>query len=150
MIVIIRGPLGIGKSTVARMLAKKLDAEYISIDAILAEHNLDVIEGEGISLKNFLKVNSFINPKGDAVIDGNFYHKKQITDLTSKFADVKIFTLKASIETCMQRDSTRKKIYGPDAVVAVHNMVSRFDYGAIINTEGKSAEQVVDEIFQLL
>ena len=39
--IIIRGPLGIGKSTIAKALAEILKAEYIAIDKVLEENGLD-------------------------------------------------------------------------------------------------------------
>ena len=55
--VIIRGPAGVGKSTIAKAIAKKLGALYISFDEILSKHNLDIIEGDGISAENFVRGN---------------------------------------------------------------------------------------------
>ena len=34
-IILIRGPLAVGKSTVAKLVAKKINAEYLSLDKIL-------------------------------------------------------------------------------------------------------------------
>jgi shikimate kinase len=39
--VVIRGPLGVGKSTVAAALAKALGGDHIRIDQILEEHGLE-------------------------------------------------------------------------------------------------------------
>ncbi len=81
------------------------------------------------------------------IIDGNFYHKEQVEYFTTHFKDhIHIFTLKASIDTCITRDAGREKSYGEGAVYAVHSMVSRFDAGKIIHTDVKSAEEVVGEI----
>ncbi len=38
--IIIRGPLGCGKSTIAKALSKKLNAKYFAIDKILEENNV--------------------------------------------------------------------------------------------------------------
>jgi shikimate kinase len=45
--VIIRGPLGCGKSTISKELAKKINAKYFSIDKILKENNLENDREEG-------------------------------------------------------------------------------------------------------
>jgi len=57
--IIIRGPLGIGKSTIAKGLANKLNAKYISIDSIVDNPNLITrkMEEGYISQNNFLKAN---------------------------------------------------------------------------------------------
>jgi predicted kinase len=154
---IIRGPLGVGKTAVAGRLAKLLGAEHISMDSVLEKHGLDkVAEGEEcIPAGNFIKADDIIFPKvkemlgqGKTVIfDGCFYHKEHIAHITKSLAyPGVVFTLKASLETCIDRDSKRAKPYGKDAAGAVHHLVSRFDSGTIIQTEGKTIGQVLDEI----
>lgn len=159
--IIIRGPLGIGKTTIARKLAEILNADYISMDVLLEKHGLDrVDESEGgIPARNFTKANEIILPevkqklsRGKVVIfDGCFYHKEQIEHLL-KSLDYKhyVFDLKAPLEICIDRDSKRKKSYGAGAATAVFNMVSRFDYGEGINTGCKTADEVVEEIIKII
>lgn len=155
-IILIRGPLGIGKSTVAKRLAKQFDAAYISIDQVLEELGLDKTEeGNGIPLKNFLVANDHVIPsikqnltdKKKVIIDGNFYHKEQIDHFVSHFGkQIIVITLHAPVEVCIERDRNRNKSYGEDATRAVHAMVSSFDAGTVIDTEGKSVDDVVNEI----
>lgn len=157
--IIIRGPLGIGKSTIAKELAKKFKGEYISIDSLLEKLKLDKIEGDCIPLKNFLKVNMFIipkikeklNKKRIVILDGNFYHKQQIKDLIKnlKFKHF-VFTLKAPLSVCIERDKNRKKAYGKEATIAVYNLVSKFDYGIVIDTKNKNINAIVKEITKLI
>ncbi len=157
--IIIRGPLAIGKTTIALELAKKLKAEYISMDKLLKELNLDNIdEKQGcISAKNFIKADEFILPKITEdlnngkimIIDGCFYHKEQINHLINNLNYKHyIFTLKASLETCIDRDKGRKKPHGAGAATAVHNLVNRFDYGIVIDTEDKDINKTVEEIIK--
>lgn len=159
--IIIRGPLGIGKSTIAKGLAKVLESEYLSMDEIIDSNGLNNNKAKdgGISEKSFLKADEILLPlaqnklsKGKVVIiDGNFYRKSQIEDLKSKINTKSyIFTLKAPLETCIERDSKRKRVYGKDAAQAVYNLVSKFDYGFNINTDNKTKEQVIEEIFSNL
>ena len=153
-LVIIRGPLGIGKSTIAKKLAEDIGGEYISIDEVLTQNNLDKVdEKEGcIPLINFLKVNKLIFPKinlsiknrTSVVVDGNFYHEDQVKDLSSSFpSNNYIFTLTAPLEVCIQRDSQRPRPYGIDATTVVYNLVSRFNYGKVIDVSLKSVEETV-------
>lgn len=150
-----------GKSSVARRLASLLSGKYVSIDTILEKHNLDKIdEKEGcIPVKNFLKAMEMELPKimsGLAkgkvfVIDGNFYHKEQIERLIRKLdAPHYVFTLKASLEVCLERDRKREKAYGEISVKRVYDLVSRFDIGTVIDTKHKDLEQVVNDILSYL
>jgi len=153
--IIIRGALGVGKTTVSKKIAEILKGEYFSIDDALEKNNLDsVLEGE-IPLKNFIKANEMVIPKIKeklsegkiVVIDGCFYHKEQIEHFILNLdASHFVFSLKASLAVCMERDSKREKSYGMEAATAVFKRVLKFDYGILIETENKSVEQILDEI----
>ena len=158
--ILIRGPLGCGKTTIAKKLARELKASYISIDQVLEKHGLDKIPPKepSIPLKNFLNANKLVLPqartdleKGKIVIfDACFYNKEVIEDLIEnlKYSHY-IFTLKAPIELCIERDKGRKRVYGEDAARAVHKMVSRFDYGIVIDVSD-TLEKSVKEILKYL
>ncbi len=157
-IIIIRGPLGIGKTTLSKLVAKKLNGVYYSIDDILSQNKLDTIDKTigCISESNFIKANNLLlnllkkdlDDKNYIIIDGNFYQEGALKDLLKKLKEfnVIVFTLKASLNLCIQRDSNRKDSYGKDATTAVYNLVSKFDYGYIINNEGSNIEEKVNEI----
>jgi predicted kinase len=112
-----------------------------------------------IPAENFIKANDVILPKiketlskGKIIIlDACFYHKEPIEHLIRNLPFPHyVFTLKAPLEVCVKRDSKRKKVYGKDATKAVHKLVSRFDYGIIINTKDKTVNQVAKEILSYL
>ncbi len=158
--VIIRGPLGCGKSTIAKKLAELLHAEYVSTDSLLEKLGLDKADHyEGtIPVKNFIEADEMILPDikkkleegRNVVFDGCFQHKAQIEHLISNLSAAHyVFTLKAPLEVCIERDSKRKRVYGKDAARAVHNLVSRFDYGIIIDVT-KSLDKVIQEILSYL
>lgn len=158
-IIIIRGPLGVGKSVVAQRLAKILKGEYVSIDLILEKLGLDLPYGKCIPLKNFKKASESYLAKAkkkidqDKIIifDGNFYYKDQIRHLMRNLAfECFVFTLKAPLKVCLKRDKKRKLSYGQEAVKAVYKLVSRFDYGITINTDNKTVVQVVKNILSYL
>jgi len=158
--IIIRGPLGVGKSTIARSLAKLLRAKYVSMDLILRKHGLDKAHyKKGIPADNFIKANKTILPEvksklkaGKIVIfDGCFYHKKQIEHIIKSLSVPHyIFTLKAPLKVCIARDRKRKKSYGKDAATAVHHLVSRFDHGIVINTNKKTSAQTTKKVLLYL
>ena len=87
-VVIIRGPIGVGKSTVSMGLAKILGADYIAVDRILSEAGLDQVEGD-IPAMNFLEANKILITRIErilksgkpVVLDGNFYYKEVLEDL---------------------------------------------------------------------
>jgi len=154
--IIIRGPLGCGKSTIARVMAGILKAENIAVDNVLAENGLDGINQKMgcIPAENFIKANQIMVPrarknldKGRIVIfDACFYHKETIENLIKSlpckgFA----FTLKAPLKVCIERDSKRRKHYGKAAVAEVYELVSRFDYGIVVDAS-KPVRGIVDEI----
>ena len=155
--IIIRGPLGIGKSTIAKELSRKLKAEYIAYDRIVDKHKLDKHLEEGyISQKSFLKTNKIAIKKAKLVInkkpvifDGNFYWKSTIDDLVNKLKYPHyIFTLKAPVKVCIERDSKRKKTYGRDATKVVHKKSTSFNYGIPINTNNKTKKEVIEKILE--
>jgi len=145
--IIIRGPLGSGKTTISKQLSKILGAEHISIDKVLDENKLDKSDPEvgGIPVDNFIKANEIILPtakeklsKGQVVIfDACFYYRDPIEHLIKNLPYPHyVFSLKALVDECIKRDSIRNLVYGEDSVRAVHGMVSRFDYGQIIDVSG--------------
>jgi tRNA uridine 5-carbamoylmethylation protein Kti12 len=128
-LLIIRGSLGCGKTTIAKKLSGTLRAEYIGIDRVLEEKGLDKIHESGyISQASFIKANKLVRPrvlaflkKGTKVIfDGNFYWQSQIDDLLNTLPyPHAIFTLQAPLEVCIERDKNRPVSHGKDAVEAV-------------------------------
>ena len=151
--IIVRGPLGVGKTTIAKRIAERTGQKYVSIDEILRRNNLDNIKDGNIPLGNFIRANEIIAkkyPGKPLIIDGNFYYKSQISDLKRKLGKVRVFTLKASLNVCIDRDKKRKLSYGKESASAVYKLVFKFDHGAVINTENKAPEKVAEEIITLL
>jgi tRNA uridine 5-carbamoylmethylation protein Kti12 len=150
-IIIIRGSAGVGKTTIAKELAKASKADYFSFDVIMKENKLDSIIGDGIPAENFVKANeilfSLISSKKIVVIDGCFYRKKQIDHLLNKFKDnVHIFTLDADITECLKRNKNRDNPMTEDSIRQVHHLVSNLQVGIKINTDSKTIHEIVSEI----
>lgn len=152
---IIRGPLGCGKSTISQRLAQEFGAEHIAVDRVLNEHHLTDDKEEGyISQKSFKRANEIIAPrakelldKGTPVIfDGNFYWQSQIEDLISRLDYLhQVFTLTAPLAVCIERDKNRDKTHGEDAAGAVYEKSTSFTYGVQIDAT-KSLEETLTEI----
>ena len=158
--IIVRGPLGCGKSTISQKLAKDIGAEYFAVDRVLDEFDLTKDKEEGyISQKSFFKVNEIIAQRADkflrrgkaVIFDGNFYWESAIEDLISKldYAHL-VFTLKASVDTCISRDEERGKTHGEMATRVVHKKSTSFDYGIVIDTESKTPEKTLSEIEKVI
>jgi tRNA uridine 5-carbamoylmethylation protein Kti12 len=156
---IIRGPLGCGKSTISEKLAKIIKAQYFAIDKILDEYTLTSDKEDGyVSQKSFKKVNEIITPeainilknKQPIIFDGNFYWKSQIDDLIDKLDFPHyIFTLKAPIELCVERDAKRDKTHGKDATQVVYKKSTEFTYGTEIDVS-KNLDECIKEIISYL
>lgn len=149
--IIIRGPAGVGKTTIAKELTKNLNADYFSFDEIMEINKLDTIIGDGIPSGNFVKANeiilNLIREKKRVVLDGCFYRRKQIRHLLNNLkTKVYIFTLDADIAECSKRNKTRKNSLTDKDVKQVHNLVSKIKIGINIDTNGKSVNQIVSEI----
>lgn len=148
--IIIRGPLGCGKSTIAKRLSGIIGARCFEIDNVLHEHHLeDDHEAGYISQISFIRANEILAEQAKdmlkygtpVVFDGNFYWISQIDDLIARLDyPHKVFTLKAPLEVCIRRDNERQNTYGIDAVRAVYEKAAGFNYGTIID-----ASRPIDE-----
>ncbi|MGP8072944.1 MAG: AAA family ATPase [Thermoplasmata archaeon] len=134
--VIVRGPLGVGKSTISAALAKSIEAVVVSIDQIADK------KWDGGSVHLYLNANriaakrarSALARGAPVVIDGCFYWKTQIRDLEKRVPfPHEVFTLNAPLSVCIARDSRRKVVFGPEAVEQVYRKVTRFEYGVAID-----------------
>ena len=152
--VLVRGPLGIGKSTVARRLAKKVRAEYISIDRILDEHGLERWYRGYYAQRSFLRANVFaarqarqsLGQGTPVVFDGNFYAKSQIQDLIGQLDYPHyVFTLEAPLSVCIARDRGRVPSLGRESTRAVYAKSTEFDYGIGVDA-ARPLELVVGDI----
>jgi predicted kinase len=143
---VVRGPLGAGKTTVARAVASAEGAEVVSIDAIL-----ESFEWDGGSEALFLRANgpaveqarSWLDRGIPVVFDGNFYWASVIDDLADRLPGLhEVVTLRAPIEQCIERDRRRPLSYGAAATREVFDKVARVDRGVSIDASGTREETV--------
>lgn len=157
--IILRGAAGVGKTTVGQELARALHGECLHIDKILEKNKLGYVIGEKlVPEENFFKINNLICPhikkqlqQGTSVVlEGNFYHKSQIEDIAEKVGGrFFVFTLEASLEECVRRDAKRNPI-GRKRIMDVYKLVSSFDSGIIVDTNGKNPAEINKEIASYL
>ncbi len=152
---IIRGPLGCGKSTISEKLAKELGAQYVAIDRVLDEHHLTDDKEDGyVSQTSFKKANELIVPEAEetlkvgipVIFDGNFYWQSSIEDLIGRLNyPHHVFTLTAPLAVCIERDKNRDKTHGEDAAGAVYEKSTSFTHGISIDAT-RSIEETIKEI----
>lgn len=156
--VIVRGPLGAGKTTVSDRLARAIAGSRIAIDQILEEYDLERWDEDCISEASFLEANGIAARRAmtdlqrgvPVVIDGNFYWKSAVEDLVRRlpFPHL-VLTLKAPLSVCVARDAMRAPPHGPDAAQEVYAKTTSFDYGILLDATG-SVDHVVGTILEEL
>ena len=115
--IIIRGPAGVGKSTIAKELSKILKAKE------KLDKNIPII------------------------FDGCFYRKKQLVHLIKNLQyKCYIFSLNAPVGVCFKRNKTRSRALPKKAVHKVHVLASKNKHGIIIETNNKTEKQIIKEI----
>jgi predicted kinase len=152
--VLLRGPLGVGKTAVSERLTGRIGGHRISIDRILDEHQLEEWEDGYISLRSFLRANAlaadearpFLARGTPVIVDGNFYHRPQVEDLRKRLeSPALVFTLKAPLELCIERDAQRLPSFGATAAREVFAKATEFEVGVGIDAT-QPLELVVDAI----
>jgi predicted kinase len=148
---LIRGPLGIGKSTVSEELAKQLGGLWISIDRILDERGIERWKGGFVSEASFLRANTFALAQASktlaqghpVVFDGNFYWRSAVEDLTRRVRyPLHVFTLKAPLELCLRRNRGRSPPQADDGARKVYAKATEFDVGVSIDATRSVADMV--------
>lgn len=151
---VIRGPLGVGKTTVAKRVARRLRGAYVSIDQILEAHDLWDVG----ALSEFLRANDvavdcaapFLRAGRPVIFDGNFYWKAQIEDLVGRLEfPYRIFTLAAPLAVCIERDAGRAAPHGAEAARKVYAKTIRFDCGTRVDANHPLSNVVENLLLRL-
>jgi predicted kinase len=145
-LIVLRGPFGVGKTTVARALAERLGAGTVSIDRLLERFPWD-----GGSESLFLRTNrpaarrarALLARGRSAIVEGNFYWPSAIDDLVARVPyPSAVLTLRAPLAVCLARDRARRVRYGASAARAVFRKVGRVRRGTSIDARGPLHETV--------
>ena len=156
--VILRGPLGSGKTTLAERLVQRLNGRVVSIDRLLEAHDLEQWEDDYISERSFLQANGFaiaeaepwLRRRTPVVFDGNFYWRSVIDDLLQRLPyPHAVLTLRLPLAVCVGRDAGRTPSLGAEATRDVYRKVTSFDYGVPIEASG-SVDETLDRILSTL
>ena len=85
------------------------------------------------------------------IFDGCFHFKEQLQHLKKNLPfKYYIFSLKASIKECLERNKTRKKPMTKKAIEEVYELVSKVEVGIEIETSGKNMMEVTNQILKHL
>jgi len=157
-LIIIRGPAAVGKTTIVKALAKRLRGIAIHLDVELEQRGLDTAgDHYCIPVENFLEALRVLRADlqyhlasgTSVIIDGCFYHEEMLDYLDERVdAPTTVYTLHASLETCITRDRERGKPIGEESIRAVHKLASRVAIGTTIDTEGRGVEKVIEQLMQ--
>jgi predicted kinase len=154
--VIIRGPLGVGKTTISKALARSIGAVVVSIDKIAD------MEWDGGSVRLYVTANEVAAKRArralaggiPVVFDGCFYWMTQIKDLERRLPfPHEVITLRAPLSVCIGRDSGRKVVFGAEAAEQVYRKVTRFEYGVELDATrpvGTVVREITSRISQCL
>jgi len=159
-IIIIRGPAGIGKSTVGKLLKKKLgDSLLFNIDNICS----NMVGGHPKKTKvryasyELCYLAAKKTPTKNLIFERLFYDQKDIDYIVKLFSKlkykVKIITLKASLPKLIKQDSKREGVLGSEDIKRLHSYFVKSDVkttGKIIEVRNKSAKRIADEISDYL
>ncbi|HTW39938.1 MAG TPA: ATP-binding protein [Thermoplasmata archaeon] len=157
-VVLVRGPLGVGKTTVARAVATALGAQYVSIDRLLDEPGVEEWKDGRITPESFLRVNrravgevaASVERGRPVVFDGNFYYRRQIADLVRRLrVPHRVVTLTAPLPLCIARDARRARSYGAGATTDVYALVAKVRAGRYVDATG-SVPETVERVLRLL
>lgn len=162
--IVLTGMMGCGKSTVGKILADKLAAEHLEIDAIIeTQENSKIseifkIKGEAyfrqleqkIIAENFKPENQIIS------LGGGAYENPQTREFLLKNSNV--FYLKTSPQVIFDRiknDTTRPLLCDNMTVENITNILIKREKNYqsatyTIDTDNKNLEQIVNEIVGVL
>jgi len=154
--ILIRGPAGSGKTTIAKELSKIYNAHHICIDTIKHKLGLKHSEVEKIEAnKKIIKeAKDYLKQGRIVIIDEVLYYPKQLSQLENISYPSYLFSLNTSLSCCLKRNEKRREEEGrtlsDNNVKLVHNLVSKLKKGIEINTENKTIKQTIQEIITYL
>jgi len=161
MIVIINGPPGIGKSTIANKLGKKLKKasvievdrfKYFTIDKRKTTEGIDLADEQVFAMVNALRESkrSIIL---EYVYDSPTYFQAIVRQCKTIDKQVFAFRLRANIEANIHRDSRRPRdVRLGSKVKLIHERMDKLGdaVGYTVETTGLSVEKTAEKIYLLI
>ncbi|MBI2629597.1 AAA family ATPase [Candidatus Pacearchaeota archaeon] len=151
--IILRGPAGSGKTTLAQRLTEIYHAHYISIDKVKSARGLKHSEPEKLEANKAVlqDARTHLSQGQIVIIDEVLYYKSQLSQLMNNLPFPHyVFSLKVPLEVCLARNVERRnngsRKMSDDDVKEVYDLVSKLNYGIEINTHNRSIEDSLTEI----
>ncbi len=148
--IILKGPSGIGKSTVASLIAKNNNYIHCDVDEIkwMFSHERSKERTEIGEYVGYVYTKELIRRKHNLIIEAlpDEYTKKLLPLLRKHNYKIIQICLQAPLKQCIRNNATRKKKgYNPEVIREVYDKLLS-SKGDIIDATDKSAQQIYNII----
>ena len=151
--ILLRGPAGVGKSTIGRQLQEQLPGSWANLDVDLFKHMIskkssmfrsDTAHDVALYfLEKLLQSNT--NMVIEEIFKEPFYN--QTLELFEKYnCEVLTVFLTATVDTVVQRDEARAKNKGEDTIRMLHDQIASLNEKLVIDTGQNTIQETVDRI----
>lgn len=155
--IILRGPAGSGKTTLAQRLTEIYNAHYISIDKVKSARGLKHSEPEKLEANKVVlqDARTHLSQGQIVIIDEVIYYQSQLSQLIDDLQFPHYaFSLKVPLDACLARNVERRnngsRKMSDNDVKEVYDLVSKLNYGIEINTHNRPIEDSLREILSHL
>ncbi|HII66716.1 MULTISPECIES: adenylate kinase family protein [Thermococcus] len=151
MLIAVSGTPGVGKTTVAKLLAEKMGYDYVDLREFALKHRIGEIRGDELEIE-FDKLAYYVKEKlknRNTVLDGHLSHLMPVDQIIILRAHPKLIG-----ERLKERGYTKEKISeNVEAELVDVCLLEALDENEAIievDTTNKTPEEVVNEILSLL
>ncbi|MBR9705226.1 ATP-binding protein [Candidatus Pacearchaeota archaeon] len=154
--IILRGPAGVGKSTISGKLAQFYNGHHIDVDKIKKKLRLSHSKEDKFEVNKTViqKARYYLNQRTVVIIDEVFYFKLQLLQIEQLPYKSYLFSLNAPLETCLKRNLKRRQeglaTTTDETIKLVHSLVFKLKKGIEINTHDVSIKEALNEILSYL
>lgn len=160
-VVVLRGPSGVGKSTISKAIRRKLAVNWAIIDVDKFKHYMPMKEGQTNRAERTLIAHDVSNyflsqmySKGYNVVMEEMYKKQYNDKLVSFMHDNRISYFKvflsAPVDLVVERAQKREKVVADDEIRRHYGEVERYDDDYEIDSTKYSSEEIADIIISQL
>jgi len=141
VIIIICGPAEAGKSTLARRLQQRLHRRGLDVG---------LLDSDQFSRDTYEQLYERVEGSDEHwVIAGTFY-KRKWQDRFADLPDVVVVYLKASLDTCLERNRMREDPISEQAIHVIWKEFEEPDADITITVDGRSPTEIVDRVMDCL